>query len=112
MSALDVIAFDADDTLWHCESLFQATQVRLADIPQRHAPHDKVEAHLHETESRNIRLLGYGIKGFSLSMIETAAELSGQRVTASFERHDTTPDYPCFHRLDRIADVSALIDGL
>jgi putative hydrolase of the HAD superfamily len=82
MSRIEAIAFDADDTLWHSESLFQATQKRLEQILDAYAPHDEVAAHLHETESKNIRLFGYGVKGFTLSMIETAIEMSKQRISA------------------------------
>lgn len=83
MSKIEAIAFDADDTLWHSESLFQATQKRLEQILDQYTPHDEVAAHLHETESKNIRLFGYGIKGFTLSMVESAIELSQRRISAS-----------------------------
>jgi putative hydrolase of the HAD superfamily len=79
---IEVIAFDADDTLWHNESLFQETQARLTAILDRYAPHAEVEARLAETERRNIKLFGYGIKGFTLSMVETAIEISGRRIGA------------------------------
>jgi len=80
---IEVIAFDADDTLWHNESHFQETQAALTRILDRYAPHAEVEAQLAETEHRNIRLFGYGIKGFTLSMVETAIEISRRRVTAA-----------------------------
>jgi len=83
VTEIDAIAFDADDTLWHTESLFQTTQKRLEEILDQYAPHDEVAAHLHETETKNIGLFGYGIKGFTLSMIETAIELSGRKVSAA-----------------------------
>jgi putative hydrolase of the HAD superfamily len=83
MAGLDVIAFDADDTLWHTESLFQDTQARLAEILDGYAPHEEVMTRLHDTETRNISLFGYGIKGFTLSMIETAIDLSGARISAN-----------------------------
>ncbi len=83
MSPIDVIAFDADDTLWHNESLFQETQVRLAEILDHYAPHAEVMARLHETESNNIKLFGYGIKGFTLSMVETAIQISKQKISAA-----------------------------
>ena len=80
---ISVIAFDADDTLWHTESLFVETQARLVAILDRYAPHDEVVARLQETEQRNLALFGYGIKGFILSMVETAIEISHRKVTAS-----------------------------
>ena len=80
---ISVIAFDADDTLWHTESLFVETQARLVAILDRYAPHGEVVARLQETEQRNLALFGYGIKGFILSMVETAIEISQRKVTAS-----------------------------
>jgi putative hydrolase of the HAD superfamily len=79
---IEVIAFDADDTLWHTENLFQEVQARLAGILDHYAPHAEVEARLQATERRNIQLFGYGIKGFTLSMVETAIEISEQRISA------------------------------
>jgi putative hydrolase of the HAD superfamily len=76
------IGFDADDTLWHTETLFQETQTRLAAILDAYAAHDEVQRRLHETEERNIKSFGYGIKGFTLSMVETAIEISGGRISA------------------------------
>jgi putative hydrolase of the HAD superfamily len=78
-----VLAFDADDTLWHTETLFAETQARLATILDRYAPHGEVMERLQRTERRNILLFGYGIKGFILSMVETAIEISGHRVNAA-----------------------------
>lgn len=81
--SIEIIALDADDTLWHSESRFQDTQMRLSEILDRHAPHDEVQAHLHELEIRNIKLFGFGIKGFTLSMVEAAIEISQSRITAA-----------------------------
>jgi len=75
------IGFDADDTLWHCENHFFETQARLEAILEHHAPREEVEAKLHDTELTNVRLFGYGIKGFTLSMIETAVQISGGNIT-------------------------------
>ncbi|MDP6692420.1 MAG: HAD family hydrolase [Alphaproteobacteria bacterium] len=79
---IEVIALDADDTLWHSESRFHETQLRLSEILDRHAPHEEVQAHLHELEVRNIKLFGFGIKGFTLSMVEAAIEISRGQITA------------------------------
>ncbi len=79
---IEIVALDADDTLWHSESRFQDTQMRLSEILDRHAPHDEVQAHLHKLELRNIKLFGYGIKGFTLSMVEAAIEISKGQITA------------------------------
>ncbi len=77
------IAFDADDTLWHTETLFQETQVRLSEILRRYAPPDEVRRRLHATEENNVKVFGYGVKGFTLSMIETAIDISGGRIAAA-----------------------------
>ena len=81
-ATIKVVALDADDTLWHSESRFQATQARLSEILDRHAPHDQVQTHLHELEVRNQKLFGFGVKGFTLSMIEAAIEISDGEITA------------------------------
>ena len=83
MNHLKAIAFDADDTLWHTENLFQDVQAELSSILDQYAPHDEVQNRLHQVEMKNITLFGYGVKGFTLSMVETAIEISEQKVTAS-----------------------------
>lgn len=75
------IAFDADDTLWHNENLFTDTHEKFADMLSKYHSHEWVEKHLFEAETRNLHLFGYGIKGYMLSMIETAIELTEGRVT-------------------------------
>jgi len=83
---ITTVGLDADDTLWHNESLFRLTQDRffalLADLAEPQALHDK----LAEVERRNLRLYGYGVKGFTLSMIETAMELTGGEAPARVVR--------------------------
>jgi len=76
----DVIAFDADDTLWHSENLYAATQAAYRQLLSGYAAPDRIDAVLHDTEMRNLPLYGYGIKGFALSMIEAALTLSDQRI--------------------------------
>jgi putative hydrolase of the HAD superfamily len=84
---LDMIAFDADDTLWHNETLYARAQERFKQLLMASrpgaAPHDaeQVGQKLYETEMRNLGQYGYGIKGFALSMIETALELTGGSIT-------------------------------
>lgn len=69
-----VLAFDGDDTLWHNEGRFRVTQTALRDLLHRHVPDVDVDSHLFEVEMRNLRLYGYGVKAFTLSMLETAIE--------------------------------------
>ena len=80
---ISLIGLDADDTLWHSESHFAVTETRFQQLlGQWHGP-DDLAAKLLERERTNLRIFGYGIKGFTLSMIETAIEVSGGRVSAA-----------------------------
>ena len=78
--ALRTIAFDADDTLWHNERFFASTQARFAELLADHAPPEDLNARLLAAERRNLGHYGFGIKGFVLSMIETALEVTDRRV--------------------------------
>ena len=82
MPCFDLIAFDADDTLWHNEPLYERPQARLADLLAAYGVEkSSVEERLYQTESRNIQVFGYGIKSFTLSMIEAGVELSEGRLS-------------------------------
>ncbi len=82
-TTLSVIGLDADDTLWHNETLFQLTEQRFAELLADFAAHETLSARLLETERRNLAIYGYGVKGFTLSMIETALELTDGKAPAS-----------------------------
>jgi putative hydrolase of the HAD superfamily len=75
--SIELICVDADDTLWHCESQFRLTQARFADLLRGHADDAMIGDRLATIERRNLAVYGYGAKGFTLSMIETAVELAG-----------------------------------
>lgn len=77
---LTTVAFDADDTLWHNERFFQLTQDRFANLLADHAEKDHLMERLLAAERRNISRYGYGVKGFVLSMIETAMDVTEDRV--------------------------------
>ena len=77
------MAFDGDDTLWHNETRFQLTQAALRELLRRHVPEADVDAHLAEVEMRNLRIYGYGVKAFTLSMIETAIQVTNRRIPAA-----------------------------
>jgi putative hydrolase of the HAD superfamily len=80
------VGLDGDDTLWHNETRFQLTQTALGDLLRRHAPDADVENHLAAVEMRNLGLYGYGVKAFTLSMLETAIEVTDGRIpTADLE---------------------------
>lgn len=83
---ITTVGLDADDTLWHNETIFRLTQDRFVALLADHADHATLMARLAETEKRNLRLYGYGVKGFTLSMIETAMELTGGEAPASVVR--------------------------
>ena len=80
---IKVVALDADDTLWHNEPLFTETKNRFRDLLAGYHSPEWIEERLYETEIKNLRHFGYGIKSFALSMIETAIELTEGRVKGS-----------------------------
>ena len=77
---LQTLAFVADDTLWHNEMLYAETQEAFRDLLRPFHDDAWIDARLHDTEMRNLGHYGYGIKGFTLSMIETALELTEDRL--------------------------------
>ncbi|MGR3314696.1 HAD family hydrolase [Roseovarius indicus] len=80
---LTTIGFDADDTLWQNERFFRLTQERFAALLKDYADVDHLHDRLLAAERRNLGHYGFGIKGFTLSMIETAIEVTDQQVPAS-----------------------------
>jgi putative hydrolase of the HAD superfamily len=80
-----VVGFDGDDTLWTSEGLFTMTQGRFRTLLLRHVdlPSDLIDARLTETVQRNLALYGYGVKGFTLSMVETAIAVTDGRIPAT-----------------------------
>lgn len=81
--AIRVVGFDGDDTLWHSETRFTITQGEFRDLVHRHVPEVDVDTRLAEVEQQNLSIYGYGIKSFTLSMLETAIELTQARIPAS-----------------------------
>ncbi|MGD8623672.1 MAG: HAD family hydrolase [Anaerolineae bacterium] len=80
---LDLIAFDADDTLWHNESLYATMQDRFCGLLAPYGQDGQALAELYQTEMRNLPHYGYGIKSFGLSMIESAIRLTERRISAA-----------------------------
>ena len=78
----EVIAFDADDTLWHNESIFTMTQIKFREMLSSHGK-EVVDQTLFSTQIKNLQHFGYGIKGFILSMIETSIELTDGEVSGN-----------------------------
>ena len=85
-SRITTIGFDADDTLWHNEQFYRLTEAQFAALLKDYCSPDDLSRHLLETERRNLKTYGYGIKGFVLSMIETALDLTGNKVPAHIIR--------------------------
>jgi putative hydrolase of the HAD superfamily len=83
---ITAVGLDADDTLWHNETIFRLTQARFLELVRDHADEPTTQARLAEVERRNLRLYGYGIKGFTLSMLETAMELCDGEAPAHIVR--------------------------
>ncbi len=101
-----IIGFDADDTLWHNEDGFQATTRTFEDLLSSWADAAEVGDRLFDIEKRNMNRYGYGVKAFTLSMIEAAIDISDGNIDAA---HLQTIIELGHHLLDRPAE---LIDGV
>ncbi len=77
-----VLGFDADDTLWHNETIFEHVHERYRELLAHYHDAATVDRTLFATEMRNLPLYGYGVKGFMLSAIETAIQLTGGKISA------------------------------
>ena len=82
--AIEWVGFDGDDTLWKSEDYYRAAELAFEEIIGQYI--DLTDArslhHLLEVERRNLRIFGYGVKGMTLSMIESAVQLTGERISA------------------------------
>ena len=79
---IEVIALDGDDTLWHSEHLFVDTQDRFRDLVRPYVDLDDagLDERLLDVERRNLPVFGYGVKAFTLSLVETAIEVTDGRI--------------------------------
>ena len=82
MKHIRVIGLDADDTLWHNETIFERVHERYRALLSEYHDAATVDQTLLATEMRNLELYGYGVKGFTLSAIETAIELTRGKISA------------------------------
>lgn len=80
MPELSAIGFDADDTLWHHEKFFELTTARFVELLAPYAEGPHLTEHLHAAEKKNVKHYGYGVKGFMLSMVESAIEVTDGKV--------------------------------
>lgn len=81
LKLVNFIGFDADDTLWHNEIIYSLAQGKFKKLLAQYHDEEWIDKRLYETEMVNLKFYGYGIKSFTLSMIETAIELSEGRIT-------------------------------
>jgi putative hydrolase of the HAD superfamily len=111
---IELIAFDGDDTLWHSEQLFADTQERYRALLGPYLAGDVgLDDRLLATEHRNLPIFGYGAKGFTLSLIETAIEVtdgrvSGADIQAVIDLGKALLDHP----VDLLDGVEDVIDAL
>lgn len=80
---IKVVAFDADDTLWDCQSFFEDVERQYCEVLSPWADETTVRRTLFETESINMPLTGYGAKAFTLSLVENAIKVSNGQITAN-----------------------------
>tara|TARA_R110002033_G_scaffold171142_1_gene216260 strand:+ start:1391 stop:2080 length:690 start_codon:yes stop_codon:yes gene_type:complete len=78
---IKVIAFDADDTLWVNETYFREAEQQFAKLLAAYETENKIDQELFKMEIKNLPLYGYGVKGFMLSMVESALELSNYKIS-------------------------------
>jgi putative hydrolase of the HAD superfamily len=112
---IEVIALDGDDTLWHSEHLFVDTQDRFRTLVRPHVDVDDatLDERLLEVERRNLPLFGYGVKAFTLSLVETAIEVTdgripGRDLQAVLELGKVLMDHP----VDLLDGVREAVDTL
>ena len=79
---IKVIAFDADDTLWNNEPFFQEVEKQYVRLLEPYGTPKEISAALFQTEMNNLKILGYGAKAFTISMVETALRISEQKISA------------------------------
>lgn len=83
MSSLTTIGFDADDTLWENEQFFRLSEKHFEALLAPHTDVPDLSDRLLEVERRNLDLYGFGIKGFTLSLVETALEVTDGKIPSS-----------------------------
>lgn len=111
--AFKTIAFDADDTLWRNEEIFMNAQDEFIRLLEPYHDEKYVREHLGEVQVRNLEHFGYGIKGFTLSMIETAIELSEGRILGS-EIHEIIALAKCMVAMpvDVLPNIESVLKAL
>ena len=112
---IKVVAFDADDTLWDCQSWFDQVEHQCGDLLRPWATQEEVSQSLFATERGNMELLGYGTKAFTISLVENAVRVTKGQITGDIVaqliqlgkgllRFPTTPLPEVEHTLQRLVD--------
>jgi putative hydrolase of the HAD superfamily len=110
---IKVIAFDADDTLWVNEPYFQATEHDFCDLLKDFLPQKELSAELLKVEIKNIPIYGYGIKGFILSMIETALQVTDNQVdTTTLSKIITLGQAMLNQKIELLEGVENVLESL
>jgi putative hydrolase of the HAD superfamily len=107
------IAFDADDTLWHNETYYREAEALFCEMLAPYHDAEWIRQRLTETEMGNLAHFGYGIKSFTLSMIETAVELSEGRITGhEVQRIIRLGRDMLAHPVEPLSEVQATLEAL
>jgi len=80
IEGVEIIAFDADDTLWVNQNYFDEAEYRFRELLQTYMPFEDISQELLKIEIANMPLYGFGVKAFTLSMVEAALQLSGYKI--------------------------------
>lgn len=80
MKNIDTIAFDADDTLWVNQTYFDETEYRFRELLEEHLPYEQISEELLKIEIQNMPIYGFGVKAFTLSMVEAALKISNYTI--------------------------------
>ncbi|AOS43378.1 haloacid dehalogenase-like hydrolase [Lacunisphaera limnophila] len=108
-----IIGFDADDTLWRNEDIFEQAHERYRALLAKYHPRAEVDRVLFATEMKNLGLYGYGVKGYTLSCVETAITLTRGQVTAGeIEEILATGREMLAHPVELLAGVAAVVPAL
>jgi putative hydrolase of the HAD superfamily len=111
--SIKIIAFDADDTLWHNEAFFQEIENKFCDLLQDYLPAHTLSRELLQTEVANLALYGYGIKGFILSLIETSLRISDKTIPVDVIEKILSFGKDLLEKpVDLIEDVEVVLDNL
>lgn len=111
--SVTTLGFDADDTLWENERFFKLTEELFTGLLADYAAPDHLSERLLEAERRNLKLYGFGIKGFTLSMVETAIEVTEERVPAAIiEKILAAGRDMLVHPVETLPDVRETLEAL